>query len=281
MKILVAVNCDKWNGNDLVQYLQMKEYETLEAKSSFILFDMLNKEDFDLAIISQDLIGLNEDENFISKIRDLVPTKSSKRLIFHITSNTEKLRDELINEHFFDFLIDRFKSEELVDLIENPRNFDDVRHFQIRTVKKTIEREKGTETIIREEILSTKVLPNKIVGFHGATSTTTLLNTAIGLSKDEDLKIVLVDMNPNAHLTIQFAYDKYLNISCMSELIEYIRKDKLNKDTINSFLVQHNKYKNIYLLPGFKKIEEKNFFDFPEAEEGDYLSKIMPLIELE
>lgn len=275
MKVLIAVNSPDWNGDNLVQYLKMKEFDVIEAKSSFILFDMLEKEEFDIAIVSQDLLGLNEKEAYISHIRDLIPIKSNKRLIFHMTYNIEKVRDELINEHFFDFLNGQFKPDELMDLINNPRTFDDVRHFQIRTVRKTIEKSGKEERVVSEEILSTKVLPNKIIGFHGITATTTLWNTAIGLAEDDDLKIIVADFNPNAHLSIQFCYDKYLNIKCMSELIDFLRKDKLNKDTINQFLVQHKKYKNIYLLPGFKNIHDKNFFDFPEAEEGNYLSKIL------
>lgn len=276
MKILVAVNCNSWNGSDLVQYFEkIKNYEVTEAKASYVLFQMLGNEEFDVAIISQDLVGLGEEENYVSRIRDLVPIKSNKRVIFHMTHNTEKLRDELINEHFFDFLNGQFKSDELIDLLENPRTFDDVRDFQIRTVKKTIEKSRGVEKVVREEILSTKVLPNKVIGFHGITATTTLWNTAVGLSDDEDLKIIVADFNPNNHLTLQFCYDKYMQVKCMSELVDLIRKDRLNKDTINQFLVQHSKYKNIYLLPGFKKIEHKNFFDFPEAEEGEYFSKIL------
>lgn len=275
MRILVAVNTDDWDGKDLVEFLQMKGYETLEAKSSFALFKMLETEEFDMLLINQRLHGLSEKENYVREIRDIIPVKSHRRVVFNIHYDIEKLRDELINQHFFDFLVGRFNADELLDIISNPRNFDDVRQFQIRQVKKTIEKDGKDYTEIDQEILATKVLPNKIIGFHGATSTTTILNTAAALSLDEDLKIVVVDMNPNAHLSLLFSFDRYPNLKCMSELIECIRKEQLNKETIQQFFVQHSRMKNVYLLPGFKTIHDKNFFDMPEAEEGKYMEKIM------
>lgn len=279
MKIIVAVNTEGWDGKDLISFLNMKGHEVIEATTSFVLLNILENQDYDIVIINQKLLGLENVENYISVIRDKIPVKSEKRAIFNIHYSIEKLRDELINEHFFDFLVGKFKAEELLDMIENPRSFDDVRQFQIRTVKRIIEKSGKDEIIRKEDVISTKVLPNKIVGFHGATATNTLLNIAIGLSQDKDLKIIVVDANPNAHLSLLFTYKKYTSIRCMSELIEHIRKDKLNKETIYQFLVQHQRYKNIYLLPGFKGIDEKNFFDFPEAEEGKYMEKIMDCLK--
>ncbi len=277
MKIVVAVYHKNWDGSDLTDYLKMKGHEVEEAKTSFILFEALKQGDYELVFVSQNLTGLSEVEDYILKLRDLIPSKD-KRLIFQMCNNIEMTRDQLINQNFFDFLNEQFKPDELMDLIENPRTFDEVRHFQIRKVKKTIEKDWKQERVIHEEVLATKVLPNKIVGFYGNHATTILWNTAIGLAKDKDLKIILLDLNPNTHLSLQFSFDRFLNLRCMSEVIQYLRRDQLNKDTIQQFLVQHNKFKNIYLLPGFKKINEKNFFDFPEAEEGEYLSRILYLL---
>lgn len=277
MKVLIAINDSNWDGTDIGEYLNVKGHDVSYATTSTALYKLLEDGNYELAIVNQELLGLTEDEGYIHRIRDLVPT--DKRVLFIISKDIDRTRDTLINQQFFDFMVGSFKADELMDILENPRTFDDVRSFQLRTVKNTYEKVGTTEVLIEQDVISTKVLPNKIVGFNGATATTTIMSVAAALSEDSDLDIVLVDFNPNAHLSLQFMYDKYLSSKCLSELVDHMRKDKLTKDNIKQFLVRHSKYKNVWLLPGFKKLEFKNFFDFPEAEDSEYIKKILYMLK--
>lgn len=237
MKILVAVNSNKWNGSDVEAYLKKNGYEISSAKSSFILFEMLGKQDFDLVIVNQELHGLDEDDDYITKIRDLLPTKFNKRVIFIIHKDIEKVREKLINQHFFDFLVGRFKAEELLDLIQNPKCFDDVRVFQTKT-DEIVPDNRNYKASTYYEVSNNIQIKHMTIGVGGVASasgtTHTVLGVGVFLSKNKN-KVAIVDVSESQSLKNLFVYGrevkdrkcfKYMNID-----FYYENKSSMNKDT--------------------------------------------------
>lgn len=230
--------------------------------------DVCERKQPDVIILSELLDGVTSNRELILKLRTRFP---DTRIIYIMKEENLREKSFLYKWAVFDILPSKFLAKDLEDSLFKPKQFKDV----AREMEELKIYEKPEDLIDSESddhdyssikgrdyerVLNTGTEGNEpiyqqIVPFWSvrdqAGKTFSVVNTALMLATNKDLKVLLLDFNtenPNVHLHFRVS-DADRNLAALCE--DLANGFELNKHTLDDYLITHPVYKNLKILPGY------------------------------
>lgn len=192
------------------------------------------------------------------------------RIVFLLKEDNPDMKRFLYDYHIFDVLATSFTIDDLEELLQKPRTWDDVKD-EIAVLQK-LKNTKGksadkpdittltginpsTYSPFGDEFNKGGAVQHEIVPFWSvldqAGKTISAVNTALTLANNPNLKILLLDFNltnPSTSLYYNFV-DANHNLAALIEDYENNQDETL--DSLSSYFITHPVFSNLSILPGY------------------------------
>lgn len=266
MKIVLATGSPRVNTQIENKF---KEEVEIVGKPLYreAIFGVLEEQEPEVLILSDRLEGTLEIAELILRTRANFP---HTRIIMITANHTPENKSFLYRFLVYDLLNDTFNEQDIRQALFKPKSWVDIAEEipELKDFQKPKDLQLGKANLSEMETIDQtnykKIVPNvtekdslyqEIVAFWSVLDqsgkTFSAVNTALFLASNKDLKILLIDFNienPNVHLHFGFS-DANKNLGALIEDIEEGRR--INKNTLEHYLITHPVYKNLKILPGY------------------------------